>query len=94
MHKEYISAEQADAALKIHFKAGKVYAVMGNNTAKPINIKVILSDSNGKIINESNVLIDKYSIYQLVAQKKFTSGYLQVTVNEPGVQFYTFTFGN
>ncbi|QEY52373.1 cytochrome c biogenesis protein DipZ [Legionella longbeachae] len=94
VHKEYISAEEADAAVKIHFKAGKVYAVMGNNTAKPINIKVILSDSNGKIINESNVLIDKYSIYQLVAQKKFTSGYLQVIVNEPGVQFYTFTFGN
>lgn len=94
VHEEYISAEEVNAALKIHFKAGKVYAVMGNSTAKPINIKVILSDSNGKKIKESNVLVDKYSIYQLVAQNKFTSGYLQVIVNAPGVQFYTFTFGN
>ncbi|AUH73727.1 cytochrome c biogenesis protein DipZ [Legionella sainthelensi] len=94
VHEEYISAEEANAALKIHFKAGKVYAVMGNNTAKPINVKVILSDSNGKKIEENNVLVDKYSIYQLVAQNKFTNGYLLVIVNDPGVQFYTFTFGN
>ncbi|WP_115702051.1 cytochrome c biogenesis protein DipZ [Legionella sainthelensi] len=94
VHEEYISAEEANAALKIHFKAGKVYAVMGNNTAKPINVKVILSDSNGKKIKENNVLVDKYSIYQLVAQNKFTNGYLLVIVNDPGVQFYTFTFGN
>ncbi|VEB37552.1 cytochrome C biogenesis protein [Legionella sainthelensi] len=94
VHEEYISAEEANAALKIHFKAGKVYAVMGNNTAKPINVKVILSDSNGKKIKENNVLVDKYSIYQLIAQNKFTNGYLLVIVNDPGVQFYTFTFGN
>ncbi|WP_115708015.1 cytochrome c biogenesis protein DipZ [Legionella sainthelensi] len=94
VHEEYISAEEVNAALKIHFKAGKVYAVMGNNTAKPINVKVILSDSNGKKIKENNVLVDKYSIYQLVAQNKFTNGYLLVIVNDPGVQFYTFTFGN
>ncbi|KTD55535.1 cytochrome C biogenesis protein [Legionella santicrucis] len=94
VHKEYISAEEANAALKIHFNARKVYAVMGNSTAKPIHIKVILSDSKGKKINESSLLIDKDSIYPLVAQKQFTSGYVQIIVDEPGIQFYTFTFGN
>lgn len=91
---EDISAEEAKAAIKIHFKARKVYAVMGNNTAKPIKIKVILSDLTGKKIKERILLVDKYSIYQLVAHKQFTSEYLQIIVNEPGVQFYTFTFGN
>ncbi|KTD09027.1 cytochrome C biogenesis protein [Legionella gratiana] len=94
VHAEYIRAEEANAALKIHFKARKVYAVMGNSTAKPINIKVILSDLTGRKIKESVLLIDKYSIYPLVVQKEFTSGYLHIIVNEPGVQFYTFTFGN
>ncbi|CAM3057917.1 cytochrome C biogenesis protein [Legionella steigerwaltii] len=92
---ENIIAEEANAAVKIHFNARKVYAVMGNSSASPIKVKVIVTDEqSGKKLQESSILIDKYSIYELVSQKKFTSGYLQIIATEPGVKVYTFTFGS
>ncbi|AWN75093.1 cytochrome c biogenesis protein DipZ [Legionella anisa] len=92
---ENIVAEEANAAIKIHFNARKVYAVMGNSIAKPIKVKVILTDEqSGKKLQERSILIDKYSIYELISEKKFISGYLQIIVSEPGVKVYTFTFGS
>ncbi len=92
---ENVLAEEANAAIKIHFNARKVYAVMGNNTASPIKVKVILTDQqSGKKLQERMILVDKYSIYELMSQKKLTSGYLQIIVSEPGVKVYTFTFGS
>ncbi|HHT0592132.1 TPA: cytochrome c biogenesis protein DipZ [Legionella anisa] len=92
---ENIVAEEANAAIKIHFSARKVYAVMGNCIAKPIKVKVILTDEqSGKKLQERSILIDKYSIYELISEKKFISGYLQIMASEPGVKVYTFTFGS
>lgn len=92
---EYIVAEEVNAAVKIHFNARKVYAVMGNSTAKPIKVKVILTDEqSGKKLQESSILVDKYSIYELISELKFINGYLQIMASEPGVKVYTFTFGD
>lgn len=92
---ENIIAQEANAALKIHFNARKVYAVMGNSATKPIKVTVILTDAaSGKKLQEHSILIDKYSIYELISQKQFTSGYLQIIVHEPGIKVYTFTFGS
>lgn len=84
-----ITAVEANAALKIHFKARKVFIVMGNNTTKPIQVKVHLN--NGE---EKSLSVDKYSIYTAVSQQQFSSGYLEIIAMEPGIKIYTFTFGN
>ncbi|WP_454784348.1 cytochrome c biogenesis protein DipZ [Legionella sp. WA2024007413] len=90
-----IISSEANAALKIHFNARKVYAVMGNNTVNPITVKVIVTDpSSGKKLQERTIVVDKYSLYELISQKKFTNGYLQIITSEPGVKVYTFTFGS
>ncbi|PWY55173.1 cytochrome C biogenesis protein [Legionella qingyii] len=92
---ENIVSAEANAGLKIHFMARKVYAVMGNNTANPITVKVILTDSiSGKKLQERMLVVDKYSIYELLSQKRFTDGYLQIITHDPGFKVYTFTFGS
>ncbi|KTC90674.1 redoxin domain-containing protein [Fluoribacter dumoffii] len=92
---EHVMSEEANAAIKIHFNARKVYAVMGNSATKPIKVQVILTDEqSGKKIQAKSLLIDKYSLYELVSQNKFTSGNLQIITNEPGLKIYTFTFGS
>jgi cytochrome c biogenesis protein CcdA/thiol-disulfide isomerase/thioredoxin len=92
---ENIISQEANAAIRIHFNARKVFAVMGNNTKKPIKVKVILTNpQSGKIIKASSILVDRYSIYEVVSQKQFAAGYLQMIASEPGITMYTFTFGN
>lgn len=84
-----IMAVEANAALKIHFKARKAFIVMGNSTTKPIQVKVRLN--NGE---EKSLSVDKYSIYSVVSQQQFSSGYLEIIAMAPGIKVYTFTFGN
>lgn len=90
---ENIIAKEANASIKIHFNARKVFVVMGNDTAKPIKIKVILMEE-GKKIKEHSLLVDKYSLYEVVSQQQFSDGYLELIADEPGITIYTFTFGS
>jgi len=99
INSDNIVAAQANAALKIHFNARKVYLVMGNNSAKPIKVKVLLNgeplfENQGRDVTNSSILVDKYSIYAVIEQKQFASGFLQVIATEPGIKIYTITFGN
>lgn len=92
-----VSAE-ANAALKIHFNARKVFIVMGNSTAKPIKVKILLNGEQliadkGKDVNSSSILVDKHSLYEAAILKQFAGGILQITSTEPGLEIYTFTFG-
>jgi cytochrome c biogenesis protein CcdA/thiol-disulfide isomerase/thioredoxin len=95
-----IIAAEANAALKIHFNARKVFIVMGNSNAKhPISVKLLLNGEQlitgkGKDVRDSQILVDKYSIYEVVQLKQFASGILQLTTREPGVEIYTITFGS
>jgi cytochrome c biogenesis protein CcdA/thiol-disulfide isomerase/thioredoxin len=94
-----IVAAKANAALKIHFNAGKVFVVMGNGSAKPIKVKLLLNgepliEVQGKDVKSSTVLVDKHSIYEIIAAKQFSSGILELIATEPGLEIYTFTFGN
>ncbi|MBI2785352.1 MAG: cytochrome c biogenesis protein DipZ [Legionella longbeachae] len=90
---ENIIAKEANASIKIHFKARKVFVVMGNDTTKPIKIKVILTKEGNKI-KEHSLLVNKYSLYEVVSQKQFIDGYLELIADEPGITIYTFTFGS
>ncbi|WP_133135886.1 cytochrome c biogenesis protein DipZ [Legionella rowbothamii] len=84
-----ITAAKASAALKIHFNARKVFLVMGTSTGKAIKVNVVLNHNRIK-----NILVDKYSIYEVVTQAQFSSGDLEIIATEPGIKIYTFTFGS
>ena len=94
-----VTAAQRGAALKIHFTAGKVYLVMGNKTNR--SIKVTLRLNGESVINEKgndvvNSVIDvnKHTLYNAIILPHPASGILELTVSEPGLEVYTFTFGN
>jgi len=91
-------AMKANASLKIHFNARKVFIVMGNKTSRAIKVKLLLNGEQviarkGKDVMNSNLVVDNYSLYEVVLQKKAESGFLQITTTEPGLELYTFTFG-
>lgn len=93
-----ITSAEANAAIKIHFNATKVYAVMGNATGKPISVKLSLNDQpviseKGKDVVDSSINVDKYTIYEVLILKEYGGDILQLTAAEPGLEIYTFTFG-
>jgi cytochrome c biogenesis protein CcdA/thiol-disulfide isomerase/thioredoxin len=89
VNEDSITAVEANAAIKLHFKARKVFVVMGNSTNKPIRVKVRLNNQE-----LPSILVDKATIYPVVSQQQFSSGYLELIATEPGIKIYTFTFGN
>lgn len=93
-----IIAAQVNAALKIHFTAGKVYIVMGNATQHPIHVKLSFNgesvvNEKGKDVMNSGITVDKNTLYEAIILKQPNSGILQLISSEPGLEIYTFTFG-
>jgi len=93
-----VTAEQAGAALKMHFNAGKVYVVMGNATSKPITVSVTLNGEtllhdNGNDVVNGRVTVKHYALYALVNFKQARDAILQLKTESPGLSVYTFTFG-
>lgn len=93
-----IIATEANAALKIHFNARKVFIVMGNKSGQPIKVKVLLNDKplttdSGADVQKSTILVDKYSIYEVVTLNKSANKTVQLSPSTPGLEIYTFTFG-
>lgn len=99
VNEDKIVAENANAALKIHFNARKVFIVMGSKNDKPIKIQLLLDGKalikdQGKDVKSSAILVEKHALYELVAAKQASSGLLEIIATEPGIEIYTFTFGN
>lgn len=99
VNSEKIISAQSHSSLKIHFKARKVFIVMGNNTKKPIQVKLLLNgkpltSNKGKDVIDSSILVDRHSLYEAVVLPQSGSGLLELSPNEPGLELYTFTFGS
>lgn len=93
-----IVSTEAGSALKIHFNARKVFIVMGSTTHKPINVKLVLNGDSvikesGKDVVNSNILVDKHTLYEAIVLNKTNSSILEVVSSAPGLAVYTFTFG-
>jgi cytochrome c biogenesis protein CcdA/thiol-disulfide isomerase/thioredoxin len=93
-----IVAAEANAALKIHFQARKVYAVMGT-TAKPIRVSLLLDGKPvvaeaGKDVVHSYVEVTNHTLYALIASQHHMTGILELITDAPGLKLYTFTFGD
>lgn len=94
-----IISAQDNAAIKIHFNARKVFAVMGNTSGKPISVNLLfngkpLTINKGKNVINSTVIVDGFRLYELMAADKSIQGVLQLRPTKPGVKLYTFTFGS
>lgn len=101
--REKIISNEKNAAIKIHFQAGKVFAVMGSNTGKPIRVQILLNgkpvsgSKEGKgedVDNESTVEVNQFRLYRLINMPSAQQGELQLIALNPGLELYTFTFGN
>lgn len=96
--REFILSEKAKATIKIHFNAKKVFVVMGNKTAQPIQVKVLLNGKHvvkekGKNVVDSSITVKEHDLYEVIVFGTRTAGILQLIAESPGLEVYTFTFG-
>ncbi len=95
---EKIVSLSADAAIKLHFRGKKVYMVMGV-TDKPIKVKLQLDgkpliNGQGKDVNDSSMEVNEHRLYSVVNLIDKNEGTLEAIALQPGLEIYTFTFGN
>ena len=98
VEQDKIVSASAGAAVKIHFNAAKVYIVMGSATGQPIKVDIRLNgesvvSEHGKDVQNSSIEVVKQTLYTALELKQFNSGILQLTAMAPGLEIYTFTFG-
>jgi cytochrome c biogenesis protein CcdA/thiol-disulfide isomerase/thioredoxin len=92
-----IISANAGASIKIHFDAGKVYAVMGSD-GKPIAVKLLLNGlplthEQGQDVVESQIEVNQDRLYALIQFNQESEGTLELIALSPGLEIYTFTFG-
>lgn len=95
---EKIVANAANAAITLHFNAQHVYAVIGNSTTQPIQIKVLLNGSPisknaGKDVRNGIITVTANRLYEIADFSKVNNGTITLEATGPGVELYTFTFG-
>ncbi len=95
---QYITSAEKDAAVKLHFNAKNVYAVLGNATKKPIEVKLRLNgeaviNEKGKDVMNSSVTVTSHALYELISLPQSGKGIIELIVSDPGLEVYTFTFG-
>ncbi|MBY0403757.1 MAG: thioredoxin family protein [Cyanobacteria bacterium] len=108
MDPEKIVAQEPGAALKLNFRAKKVFLVLGIHTPKLGNpksgnyglskhAKLFLNGQpigtrGGRDVKDNTLTITQNTLYELVLQDKSAKGTLEIQVVEPGVEAYAFTF--
>jgi len=86
---EQIIAQQAGAALQLHFTAKKVFLVLGTQGGKPIEISISL---NG--VPQDTISVQAHTLYELIDQDAVKQGVLEIKTSAPGLEAYAFTFGS
>ncbi|MDR3449568.1 MAG: cytochrome c biogenesis protein DipZ [Alphaproteobacteria bacterium] len=94
-----ITAAKLGANLTLHFKARKVFLVMGTADNQPRKVTLKLNGASlagdaGKDAAGGEVNVTGHALYELVSQPDFTDGTLEITVPASGVEMYAFTFGD
>ncbi len=97
IYPDKIVAASFGSSIKLHFNAKHVYAVMGIN-GEPVIIKLTQKDNpvtldKGQDVMNSQVTVNRHRLYDLINLKKGQTGILEITANSPGLEIYTFTFG-
>lgn len=84
---EKITAMSPGATLRLHFKAKKVYVVMGSANGQPIQVTISL---NGK---GHDIIVREHDLYPLMVQGSDREGVLEIRTQQPELEAYAFTFG-
>ncbi len=96
---EKIISAQSGAAIQLHFRAKKVFAVMGNNSNQPMSVKILLNGKpvnaeKGKDVMNSEISIKGHALYEILDLPENADGILTLISTQPQIEFYTFTFGS
>lgn len=81
-----IVAMENNAAIKLHYYSKNVYAVLGNKDKK--NAIEIKTKHGNKVMD-----VTAHQLYTLITQANAEEGELELIIKSPGIEIYTFTFG-
>ena len=97
---EYAQNQSANAQIAYEYDAKNLYMVAASGTGGPVKIKLTLdgkpldaSDRGADVDANSEASINEDRLYDLVQGQSYGVHVLQITVENPGLQGYTFTFG-
>ncbi len=97
---EKVVAEKKGASLRYHFQAKQVYLVMAPiDPTLPQTVRVLfdgkpVGDFAGKDVKDSQVIVNRSTLYELVNFKELTSGIIEIQVESEGLEAFAFTFGS
>ncbi len=86
---EKVIAQEAGAALRLHFWGKKVFLVMGVPPKKNVAVKVLL---NGNAVK--TITVNQHTLYTLLDLAKVQPGTLELQAASSGLSAYAFTFGS
>ena len=91
-------AEEQNAALRLNFKARKVFLVLGTASGKAIQATLSLNGkpvggNAGKDAPGGVITVERNTLYELIDQQDFQNGLLEIKTDAPGLEVYAFTFG-
>jgi cytochrome c biogenesis protein CcdA/thiol-disulfide isomerase/thioredoxin len=96
---EKIVATEKDAALRLHFKARKVFLVLGTVDGRPLTARITLNGqplagNAGADAAQGMVNVTRNTLYELLDQHEMKNGVLEIQAQQPGLEAYAFTFGS
>lgn len=98
VYADKIVSGASGASIKLHFNAGKVYAVMGAPNGRIVidlrlNGEKLIAEKGTDVIN-SQIMVERNQLYSLVQLNRFGNGIIELMAEGPGLEIYTFTFGS
>jgi cytochrome c biogenesis protein CcdA/thiol-disulfide isomerase/thioredoxin len=97
---EYATNDASGAKIEFLYKAKNVYFVAASGTGQPIKLKITrdggqpLGASAGADVDANGIAtISEDRLYQLLGDSAYGVHTLEIQVESPGLQAYTFTFG-
>ncbi|MHB0925009.1 MAG: cytochrome c biogenesis protein DipZ [Gallionellaceae bacterium] len=98
VEREKIVAGGQGAALRLNFKARKVFLVLGTAGGKPVRVTLKLNgeavgNNAGKDAMAGVVTVERNTLYELIDQQSPKNGLLEIETDAPGLEAYAFTFG-
>lgn len=94
-----ITALSSGAKLRLHFKSGKVFLVLGTLDGNPVDVQIKLNGkpvtarTAGKDIQNGILTVTHETLYELIAQNPVAEATLEIEADRAGLQAYAFTFG-
>lgn len=98
IYSDKIVAQSAGAKIKLHFNAGTVFAVLGNSGSDvKVNVYLngqLISKFSGSDVIDGGVDVTSNRLYSIIDLKKVGAGVVELEATQPGLEIYTFTFGD